>query len=70
MQQVVSKKPAVPSVSVTAPSSNEFDRGVKSRASERYPVPNKKRAPEIDVDKENCKPVAAAGKKPAQQKQV
>jgi len=44
----------------------DFDRAVKSRASERYPVPNKKRTDSTNVpeDKENYKPaVAPAAKK-------
>ena len=44
----------------------DFDRAVKSRASERYPVPNKKRTDSANVpeDKENYKPaVAPAAKK-------
>jgi len=50
----------------------EFDRSVKSRASERYPVPNKKRADTaVAEDKENSKPpvvVAVSHKKPEKPK--
>ena len=45
---------------------NDFERSVKNRASERYPVPHKKTA-KIDEDKENCKPKVQKPQTPVKQ---